>query len=119
MPIIQSAKKRMRQEAVRRVRNAATTRTMRTEIKALRTAVENKNSKATADMLRSAQSQISKALKKNLLHKNTAARKLSNLSRLAKSVGAKPTPAKVAAKKPAAPKAKTTKPKASTTKPKS
>jgi small subunit ribosomal protein S20 len=115
MPIIKSAMKRMRQETVRRARNNGSRQSLRTEVKALRAAVEAKDSKLAAEKLRAAQSEISKALKKNLLHKNTAARKLSSLSRLVKSAGMKPvSAAKVAVKKPAAPKAA---PKKTTTKP--
>ncbi len=108
MPIIKSAQKRMRQEVVSRARNNGFRSSMRAEIKALRTAVEQKDIKTATEKLRTAQSQISKALKKNLIHKNTAARKLAGLSRLAKSAGVKIAPAtKTAAKKPAAAKAAT------------
>lgn len=106
MPIIKSAQKRMRQEAVSRARNNGFRASMRAEIKALRAALDQKDIKLATEKLRTAQSEISKALKKKLIHKNTAARKLANLSRLAKSAGVKVTPAdKTAAKKPAATKA--------------
>lgn len=89
MPIIKSAQKRMRQEVVSRARNNSFRQAMRSEIKALRTAIDQKDTKTAGEKLISAQSQISKALKKNLIHKNTAARKLAGLSRLAKSAGVK------------------------------
>jgi small subunit ribosomal protein S20 len=96
----------MRQEAVSRARNNGFRASMRAEIKALRAAVDQKDIKTATEKLSTAQSEISKALKKKLIHKNTAARKLASLSRLAKNAGVKVTPAtKTATKKPATTKA--------------
>jgi ribosomal protein S20 len=91
MPIIKSAIKRMRQTEKRRARNVTTKRNLRTALKTL-------TSKSTED-LRKAQSEIDTAVKKNLMSKNTAARKKSQLVKQAKEAGVKPTTAKVAAKK--------------------
>lgn len=122
MPIIKSAKKRMRQTAVRRSRNQNTKRSLRAEMKAFTTAIEAKDSKKAAEALKKVQSNLDKSVKKNILKKNTAARKLARLSEQLKSLGAKPAAGskkvaeKPAAKKTAAKKAPAKKPAASTAK---
>lgn len=99
--------KRMRQETVRRARNRQVKDVLRTELKALSNAVVAGNKAKAGEQLQRAQSQLSRAVKKNLIHKNTAARKLAQLNTLAKSINAKVVPAaKKASAKPA------TKPKA-------
>lgn len=98
MPIIKSAKKRMKQTAVRRARNQATKRSLRSEMKSLAAAIEAKDGKKALEALKKVQSNLDKTVKKNVLKKNTAARKLARLSEQVKALGAKPT---------AAPKAKT------------
>lgn len=113
MPIIKSAVKRMHQTAKRRARNQNTKRNLRTEVKVFSAAIAKKDTKAASEALKKVQSELDKAVKKNVLKKNTAARKMSQLTAQAKAIGAKPaTGAKKAtpAKKPAAKKA-TTKPK--------
>lgn len=130
MPIIKSAKKRMKQTAVRRGRNQNTKRSLRAEIKALVAAIDAKDSKKAADQLKKVQSNLDKAVKKDVLKKNTAARKLAQLTGKVKALGAKPfdktqgkpapakakaapakkAPAKTVAKKPAAKKAPAKKP---------
>lgn len=124
MPIIKSAKKRMRQTAVARKRNQATKRSLRAEVKAFMAAIDAKDSKKAAEQLKKVQSNLDKAVKKNVLKKNTAARKMAQLTEKAKTLGAKPfeksnakpaastkkpvakkAPAKAPAKKPAAKKA--------------
>jgi len=86
----------MRQTAKRRARNTTTKRGLRTALKAFTT------NKTTGD-LRKAQSEIDTAVKKNLISKNAAARKKSQLVRIAKDAGAKVTSeAKKATAKPAA-----------------
>ncbi len=117
MPIIKSAIKRMRQTAKRKALNQTTKRNLRTELKAFTAAVEAKDGKKAAELLKNVQSDLDIAVKKNILKKNTAARKLSRLSKQVKELGAKPAAAapkkaapktaakaapKVAAKKPAA-----------------
>lgn len=99
MPIIKSAKKRMRQTTVRRARNQSTKRSLRAELKVLAAAIQAKDGKKAADALKKVQSNLDKSVKKNVLKKNTAARKLSRLTDQVKALGAKPAPA---AKKPAA-----------------
>lgn len=98
MPLIKSAIKRMRQTTVRRARNIVTKRNMKDAIKAF-------TAKPSAETLAAAQSEIDTAVKKNILDKNTAARRKSSLSRQAKEAGVKLT---AGSAKKAAPKAKTT-----------
>lgn len=105
MPIIKSAIKRMKQTAKRRDRNVATKRDVKDAVKSFL-------EKPSAAGLSAAQSEIDTAVKKNLISKNTAARRKANLSKVAKEAGvklgagtAKKAPAKAAAR-PAA-KAKT------------
>lgn len=110
MPIIKSAVKRMKQTAVRRARNVETK-------KAVKAAVRAFTDKPSAKTLSEAQSAIDTAVKKNILSKGTAARRKSNLVKIAKEAGVKPAAAakkapaaKAPAKKPAAAKAPAKKP---------
>ena len=104
MPIIKSAIKRAKQTLVRRERNVATKKDVKSAVKAFHAA-------PSAKTLAAAQSEIDTAVKKNILDKRTAARRKSQLSRVAKDAGvkldtAKKAPvksdSKPAAKKPAA-----------------
>lgn len=106
MPIIKSAIKRMKQTAVRRERNVATKKSLKGAVKAFM-------EKPTAESFKAAQSEIDTAVKKNVLNKGTAARRKSQLSKIAKEAGVKfdkaaKKPA-AAAKKPAAKKPAATK----------
>ena len=110
MPIIKSAKKRMKQAAKSRARNLSTKRAFRAEIKQLTAYIDAKDGKKAAEALKKVQSELDKAVKKNVLKKNTAARKVAQLSAKVKAIGAKPAPtAKKAPAKPAAKKTITTK----------
>jgi len=93
MPIIKSAIKRAKQTIKRRDRNVAVKRD-------LRNAIKNFTDKPSTTTLSAAQSEIDKAVKKNILEKNTAARRKAILARTAKEAGVKLT--KATAKKPAA-----------------
>ncbi len=115
MPIIKSAKKRVKQAEVRFARNLATKRVMRTEIKSLETAVAAGDAKKASEQLRKAQSALDTAVKKNVIHKNKAARRKTQLVALVKSVPgtapkAAPKAKKATATKKAAPKAAAKKP---------
>lgn len=107
MPIIKSAIKRMRQTAKNKSRNQETKRNFRGAIKSFL-------AKPSASGLRDAQSELDTAVKKHVLKKNTAARRKSQLVKVAKDSGVKVE----ATKKPAAKKApaKKTAAKAATTK---
>ena len=98
MPIIKSAIKRMRQTTKRRARNVTTKRNLKSAVKAFLAKPDAKN-------LSAAQSELDTMVKKNLLPKNTAARRKAQLSRVAKEAGVKTgattKKATTAAKKPA------------------
>lgn len=99
MPIIKSAIKRMHQTAKRRARNVTTKRNLKDAVKAFL-------AKPTAAGLQAAHSELDTAVKKNVLKKNTAARRKAQLARIAKEAGVKATPAakKTATATKAAPK---------------
>ncbi len=107
MPIIKSAKKRMHQTVKRRARNMATKRSLRTEVKELMSFIEAKDSKNAAETLKKVQSELDKNVKKNILKKNTAARKMAQLTAKVKALGAKPAPSTKVKKAPAKALAKT------------
>ena len=76
-----SALKRARQNEARRVRNRAVKTKVKKVIKTVRLAVEEGSDKASADQLSLAKSIIDKAAKQGAIHKKTAARKISRLSK--------------------------------------
>ena len=81
MANIKSAIKRIRQSEKRRVRNAAVRSTVRTSLKGARTAIEGgEAAQARETLLRTIQV-LDKAVTKGVIHKNTAARKKSRLTR--------------------------------------
>ena len=100
MPIIKSAIKRAKQTLKRRERNIGIKKDVKTAVKAFIAA-------PSAKTLAAAQSEIDTAVKKGLIKKNTAARRKSALSKIAKKAGvtleaAKKSATKTApAKKPA------------------
>lgn len=105
MPIIQSAKKRVRVARKATVRNSKTKRSLKSALKAFGAAVTG--GKDTNKAQAAAQSELDKAVKKGVMHKNKAARRKKQMAAQAKAAGAKP--AKKAAK-PAAKKATASKP---------
>ncbi len=104
MPIIKSAKKRVKVAEKAAVRNAKTKRSIKGAVKSFQTALEAKNTKKASEALVKAQSAIDTAVKKNLWHKNKGARRKAQLAKQAREAGLKPvkSPAKTASK-PAAP----------------
>jgi small subunit ribosomal protein S20 len=100
MPIIKSAKKRVKTAEKAAVRNSKTKRTIRGAVKTFESALAAKDTKKASQALSEAQSAIDAAVKKNLWHKNKGARKKSQLAKQAKAGGLKPV--KAAAKTPAA-----------------
>lgn len=75
-----SAKKRAKQNEVRRIRNKSTRSSMNTAVKKVHAATEA-GAENTSDLLNSAKSFIAKAAKKGVIHQNTAARKISRLTK--------------------------------------
>lgn len=74
----QSAKKRIRQTEVRRVRNKYYARTMRSALKKLRETTEKP---AAEEMLPKVTSLLDKLAKKNVIHNNKAANLKSSLTK--------------------------------------
>lgn len=113
MPIIKSAKKRVKVARKATIRNVKTKRGLKHALKNFHAAVTG--GKKTSDTGAKAQSAIDTAAKKGIIHKNKAARKKKQLAAKAKAAGmkqtaaTKKTTAKPAAKKPAAKKTTTKK----------
>jgi small subunit ribosomal protein S20 len=103
MPIIKSAKKRVRVAEKATIRNVKTKRNLRTALKAFHKAITG-GEKDAADKHSDAQSNLDKAVKKGVMHKNKAARQKAQLAKAAKAA-AVAAPAKKAAPKKAAAKA--------------
>lgn len=85
MANIKSAKKRVLQTAKRQLRNQARRSSVKTAVKKVVIAMESSNVETTKSLLVAAESRIARAKGKGLMHRNTAARKIS---RLAKKVAA-------------------------------
>jgi small subunit ribosomal protein S20 len=98
MPIIKSAKKRVKQTRKATARNARVKRSLRSALKAF-------GRKPSGAGHSKAQSNLDKAAKKGLVHKNKVARKKRQLAKAAKKAGVKQTASvKKTAPKKAAPK---------------
>ena len=102
MPIIKSAIKRAKQTLKRRERNISIKKDIKTAVKAF-------SAEPSAKTLATAQSEIDTAVKKGLIKKNTAARRKSALSKIAKKAGVTLEAAKKPAAKPATAKKTATK----------
>ena len=87
MPIIKSAKKRVRQTNKAKLRNDISRKDLRQAIKKLQASFASKKNASLS--LSAAQSNIDMAVKKGLIHKNKAARKKSQLAAAAKAAGVK------------------------------
>jgi small subunit ribosomal protein S20 len=104
MPIIKSAKKRVKQSEKRRKRNYPIRTEMKTYIKKMLTAVKEGNKEEAEKLMKISYKIIDTAAKKNIIYKNNAARKKSRLARALAHIGeAKP---KTVKKPKAAPKKK-------------
>lgn len=101
MPIIKSAKKRVRVAKKAAVRNSKTKRSLKSALKAFTAAVSG-GAKDAKKLESKAASELDKAAKKGLLHKNKVARKKRQLSKAAKTAGTAVAKPKAAKKKPAA-----------------
>lgn len=81
MPNIKSAIKRVKVTQTRTLRNAAAKSALRTAIKKFEAAIANHDVENASSLLRQATRSLDKAVTKGLIHKNTAARKKSRLTR--------------------------------------
>lgn len=80
MPNIRSAKKRMRIEEKRRLRNASVKSTVRTYVTKARNAIaDDAEAPETEEAIREAISNLDRAVSKGVLHANNAARRKSRL----------------------------------------
>ncbi len=78
-----SAIKRHRQSLIRKAKNKAVKTRMRNAVKSLLKAIESKETEGIPEKLKLATSIISKTETKGILKKNTAARKISRLTKRA------------------------------------
>ncbi len=80
-----SALKRARQSETKRLNNKATKTRVKNVVKSIRTAAADDANDQNVNMLNEAKSTIDKAAKKGVIHKKTAGRKISRLSKLVNS----------------------------------
>lgn len=110
MPIIKSAKKRVKVATKAAIRNSKTKRSLKAAVKNFGKALTATDKKKAVAALDKVQSELDKAGKKGVMHKNKVARKKAQAARAAKKAGvpsgakkaAKPAAAKPVAKKAAA-----------------
>ena len=108
MPIIKSAMKRAKQSLVRRSRNLQVKRAVKHDVSELHAAIATGKAEDIQAKLSAAYSEIDRAVKKHTLHKNTAARRKSQLAHaVAKAAGAEAVPAEAKTTKGAGKKAAT------------
>jgi len=89
MPIKDSAKKYMRVTARKTEKNNKIKGQFRSAIKKTLEALKNDDPKEAQEWFKKAQKAIDKATQKNVLHKNTAARKKSRLNKQVKAAAKK------------------------------
>jgi small subunit ribosomal protein S20 len=106
MPIIKSAKKRVKIAAKARSRNLHTKRQAREALKAFAAALEGGKPAEIAKAQTAAVKALDTAVKKNITHRNKAARFKSKMSAQAKAAGIKPVAGKSVKPKAAAKKSK-------------
>jgi len=81
-----SAEKKDRQDKKRNLRNTAIKSNVKTRIKAVLAAAEDKDSEKAKSTLATAIPAIDKAAAKGVIHKNTASRRISRLTRRVNSL---------------------------------
>jgi small subunit ribosomal protein S20 len=84
----QSAKKRIRRNEKRRVINHARISRVRTFVKRVESAIAGGDRSAANDALKLAQPEMHRGVSRGVLHKNTASRKISRLSKAIKAMAA-------------------------------
>jgi len=75
------AKKRIRRNATRAAVNGARVSRIRSFLKKVETALAGGDKSAAAEALKSAQPELARGVARGVIHKNTAARKMSRLSK--------------------------------------
>ena len=81
------AKKRIRRNSTRATINHSRISRIRTFIKAVESAIESGKKKEAAEALKQVQPEIARGVARGVIHKNTAARKFSRLSKRVASLG--------------------------------
>ena len=81
------AKKRIRRNANRAAINGARVSRIRTFIKAVEAALEAGNSTDARDALHKAQPELARGVARGVIHKNTASRKFSRLTKRVSALG--------------------------------
>ncbi|SDW68622.1 30S ribosomal protein S20 [Litoreibacter albidus] len=81
------AKKRARQTERRTEVNKARRSRIRTFLRTVEEAITGGDSSVAKDALKAAQSELMRGVSKGVMHKNTAARKMSRLSSRVKAIG--------------------------------
>jgi small subunit ribosomal protein S20 len=89
MPNTKSAKKRLRQDAVRRTRNRAVKSAVKTQVRKVREAITAGDVATAETELRLAAKRVDKAAAAGVVHANTAARVKSRLSAAVKTAKGK------------------------------
>jgi small subunit ribosomal protein S20 len=90
MANIKSAKKRIRKTARRSEINRARTSRVRTYLRKIESAIQSGDKTAAQAALKEAQPEIMRGVTKGVVHRNTAARRISRLSARIKALGANP-----------------------------
>jgi small subunit ribosomal protein S20 len=81
------AKKRIRRNANRAEINGARVSRIRTFVKAVESALDAGDKKAAAEALKQAQPEMARGVARGVLHKNTASRKFSRLTKRVSALG--------------------------------
>jgi small subunit ribosomal protein S20 len=81
------AKKRIRRNANRAEINGARVSRIRTFVKAVESALEKGDKKAASEALKNAQPEMARGVARGVLHKNTASRKFSRLTKRVSALG--------------------------------
>ena len=89
MPNTSSAKKRMRQDAVRRTRNRSTKANLRSQLRKVRAAISEKKLDESVAEFKTLVTKLDKAAGRNVIHANVAARTKSRISAAIKALKAK------------------------------
>ena len=84
---IKSAKKRILVSRKRADRNKSIRSRIKTAVKKVEVAIEAGDKAAATEALRAAVSELDKATKKGIYHKNTTARKVSRLTKAVNALG--------------------------------
>ena len=87
MPNNPSAKKRLRQDEKRNLRNRAAKSEIKTWTKKALAAIEQNDRETATTCLRTAQAKLDKAIKKGVMHRRTVARRKSLLMRKFATLG--------------------------------